>query len=403
MDNFDDLFGDETSEPIVETPDDATLPDSEDDWGEEITDRIPDESEEEEEEDDRSVIPSNKEKPVTNLQFLSRMLHPQLRSYLREYKSWLKDKFSEQLLSLFLDIIEKMADEDVTPNVLDAILPDLGVDDLRKDIIVSSYKLIYEDESKCLCKVTYDKFREIVYQAYFKSVNDGDAVRTLERIQNSDFFLPPYGMMESDNFQQMKFGEFDMKNIMEDLGSPLYSHFPEINNTSPIKGYIPSQVTMVSGPPGCFVGGTKIRQPDGSLKTIYEMYTSHSPATVQYMNMETGEIDWTWKNEGSQKIGSGTDFTRIEISTSKVPIVCTNNHPFLVYHPINGSSWKEAHDLEVGDILVSYPMKEYVRVTSVRNVTYRKPIPYYDIVNNTEHHNYFINAGTEEICVHNSG
>ena len=133
------------------------------------------------------------------------------------------------------------------------------------------------------------------------------------------------------------------------------------------------------------------------------MYTSHSPATVQYMNMETGEIDWTWKNEGSQKIGSGTDFTRIEISTSKVPIVCTNNHPFLVYHPINGSSWKEAHDLEVGDILVSYPMKEYVRVTSVRNVTYRKPIPYYDIVNNTEYHNYFINAGTEEICVHNSG
>lgn len=232
-----DLFGD--SEPITpqQPVDDARISDDEED-------EIPFGSEEGDEE---GVVPTAKEKPLTNLEFLSRMLHSSLRNYLREYQKWLRHKFSDKLLDTFLDIASKMEEEDVTPEILGAILPDLGVDDLRKDIIVNSYRLVYEDTSKCLLKVTYEKFREIVYREYFDSVKNNNAVETIEKIQNSEFFLPPYGAVQNDTFQQLKFGEFDMSSIMEDLGSPLYSHFPDINNTSPIKGYIPSQVTMVAG------------------------------------------------------------------------------------------------------------------------------------------------------------
>ena len=233
MENYDDLFGDDE---VIVTKGEVKEEKVDGVWElEEITD------------EPQSTVPNNKQKPITNLEFLSRMLHPFLRGYLKEYQRWLRGKFSDQLLSLFLDISTKLEDQTVSSEVLSAILPDLGVDDLRRSIISENYKLIVEDETKTLCKVTYDKFREIVYQEYFKSVNTGDAVETLEKIQNSDFFLPPFGMLENDNFKQLKFGEFDLSTIMEDLGSPLYSHFPELNEISPIKGYIPSQVTMVAG------------------------------------------------------------------------------------------------------------------------------------------------------------
>lgn len=158
-----------------------------------------------------------------------------------------------------------------------------------------------------------------------------------------------------------------------------------------------------------------MRQPDGSLKTIYQLYEERRPSTVKHLD-RTGKVDWTWKNEGAQKIGSGTDFTKVSVSTYEVPIVCTRNHLFLtmniVTDPMNPDidspeisaklNWVEAQNLQEGDILVSHPMKEYVRVTKVENVTYRKPIAYYDVVENKDH-NYFINAGREDICVHNSG
>ena len=367
------------------------------------------------EEDDNipeSTVPKNSQKPVTNIEFLSRMLHPALRSYLRENQKWLRSSFSESLLSLFMDICTKIEDESISPEVLDAMLPDLGVSDLRKDIIVRNYKLITEDTTMCLAKTTYEKFREIVYKAYFDSVNEGNAVETLEAIQNSDFFLPPFGIINSDTFKQVKFGDFDMQSIMEDLGSPLYSHFAELNEISPINGYIPSQVTMISGPPGCFVGGTKIRQPNGTLKTIYQMYEAKEPATVMYLE-DDGKVDWTWKNEGVQKTGSGTEFTKVYVNTMNVPIVATRNHQFLVMmwrvddsqpdlHTDIQLRWVEAQKLKEGDILVSHPMNKYVKVQKVENVTYRKPVAYYDVVEN-KNHNYYINAGEEDICVHNSG
>ena len=120
------------------------------------------------------------------------------------------------------------------------------------------------------------------------------------------------------------------------------------------------------------------------------------------MNLDTGVVDWTWKNEGAQRIGKGTDFTKITVSTSAAPIVCTRNHNFMVLDVLKGYRWVGAEKLQVGDILVSNPMKKYVRVQNVENVTYRKPIEYYDVVDNLDH-NYYINAGCEDICVHNSG
>ena len=200
------------------------------------------------EEDYKSSSTYEKEN-ITNLDFLSRMLCRDLRTYIGSYDKYLSSKLSKELVSLFVDLSDKLGDGDVTPEVLNAILPDIGITDVRRDIIVKNYKLIYEDQSKALKKSTYERFREIVYRAYFETVNTGSAVDTLEKIQSGEFFLPPFGVMESDNFKQVNFGEFDMSTIVEELGSPLYSHFPEINELFPIKGYIPSQVTMVAGPP----------------------------------------------------------------------------------------------------------------------------------------------------------
>ena len=237
-----------------------------------------------------STVPKNSQKPVTNIEFLSRMLHPALRSYLRENQKWLRGSFSESLLSFFMDLCTKIEDESISPEILDAMLPDLGVSDLRKDIIVRNYKLITEDTTMCLAKTTYEKFREIVYKAYFDSVNEGNAVETLEAIQNSDFFLPPFGIINSDTFKQVKFGDFDMQSIMEDLGSPLYSHFAELNEISPINGYIPSQVTMISGPPGSQTGDTRVMTLDHGTKTLKELNESGAENIEVYCVDDDGKV-----------------------------------------------------------------------------------------------------------------
>ena len=82
---------------------------------------------------------------------------------------------------------------------------------------------------------------------------------------------------------------------------------------------------------------------------------------------------------------------------------CDYNHKFLVIDKFTGCKWVEAHDLQVGDIIYSHPGINYVTVLKIEDVVYNKPIPYYDIVDSGEYSNYFINAGSEDICVHNSG
>ena len=357
---------------------------------------------------DKSVKPfdfgQKQDSNLTNLDFLSRMLYRDLRGYLRQNYKWLSRKFSKELLETFMEICHKISDNDVETSLLEIVLKDMGIIDIRKDIILKNYDLIRQDESKVICKSTYEKFREIVSREYIeRTIVPSDAVKSLERLQNSDFFLPPFGVIESDTFKQCVFGDFDMSTIMEDLGAPLISNFEPLNEISPIGGYLPGQVTMVSGPPGCFVGSTKVRTSEG-LETIHNLYLKHTPPSVLYTDMDKHTVDWSWENKGARKIGEGTKFTKVFVSTQpEFPIVCTDNHKFLVMDKFTGCKWVEAHDLQAGDIIYSHPGINYVTVLKIEDVVYNKAVPYYDIVDSGEYSNYFINAGSEDICVHNSG
>lgn len=338
---------------------------------------------------------------ITNLDFLSRMMSKNLRGYFKANYRWLVKKFSNEILSTFMDICNKVEDADVEPDVFDVVLKDMGITDLRHDIILNNYVKMKLDKSRVIEKSTYERFREIVYKAYFDSVNNGNAVDTLEKIQSSEFFLPPYGVIESDSFKQVDFGDIDIGSIVEDLGSPLYSHFKEINDVSPIHGYIPSQVTMIAAPPSCFVGSTRVRTPEG-IKTLYELNQDHRPPSVMYTNLENGKVDWTWDNKGCKMTGSSKELLKLFVSTQPdFPIVCTKEHQFLVVNLSKGFEWVEAQNLKYGDILMSSPMKECVKVLHTEVCTYAKEIPLYDVIDNGEYHNYFINAGKEDICVHN--
>lgn len=338
---------------------------------------------------------------MTNLDFLSRMMSKNLRGYFKGNYSWLVKKFSRDILDTFMGICDKLGDEDVETDVFDIVLKDMGVTDVRHDIILSNFEKVKQDRSGVIEKSTYERFREIVYKAYFDSVNNGNAVETLEKIQSSEFFLPPYGIIESETFKQVDFGDIDVDSIVEDLGAPLYSHFKEINDVSPIHGYIPSQVTMIAAPPSCFVGSTKVRTPEG-IKTLYELNQDHRPSSVMYTNLNDGKVDWTWDNKGCQMTGSSKELIKIFVTTQPdFPIVCTLDHKFLVINLAKGFEWVEAQNLKYGDILMSNPMKECVKVLHTEVATYNKEIPLYDIVDNGEYHNYFINVGHEDICVHN--
>lgn len=294
---------------------------------------------------------TGKGESISNLDFLSRMLHRDLRGYIKPYYRYLRRKFSEATLDLFVDICDKISDDLITPEVLNAVLPDMGVTDIRKDIIVKNYALILSDQTETLKKSTYERFREIVYREYFDIVNTGSAVETLEKIQNSDFFLPPYGVTNSDNFKQVNFGSFDMQNITEDLGSPLYSHFDEINATSPIKGYLPNQVTMVSGPPGAQTGETKVMTLDHGFKTLEELYKSGAENIEVYCVDDDCNIHVSVA-EKCVLTKYTTDLIRITLRNG-VTLTATPEH---WYRTIDGY-WYEACQLKEGMSLTPFNRK----------------------------------------------
>lgn len=285
---------------------------------------------------------------LSNLDFLSRMLHRDLRGYIKPYYKYLRKKFSDSVLDLFIDITDKLSDENVTPEVLNAILPDMGVTDVRKEVIVRNFTLINEDKTEALKRSTYERFREIVYREYFDMINTGSAVETLEKIQNSDFFLPPYGVTNSDNFKQVDFGAFDIDSITEDLGSPLYSHFKEINETSPIKGYIPSQVTMVAGPPASQTGDTKVLLTNGETKTLAELYETDERNIEVYCVDDNGNLRVS-KAERCVLTKLTDDIVKITLKGGTV-LRATPEH---WYRTISGE-WVEAQQLQVGMSLTPF-------------------------------------------------
>lgn len=140
----------------------------------------------------------------------------------------------------------------VDPNVVDALLDDMGIIDIRKETILSQYRLMYNDVNKVLVKSTYEKFSDLVYKEFTEGAvkeAEGKATELVSKIRDSDFFLPPFDSINSETFQEMNFSEIDINEVLEDLGSCLKSSFEEINNSSPVGGYISGQVIMVLGPP----------------------------------------------------------------------------------------------------------------------------------------------------------
>lgn len=336
---------------------------------------------------------------LTNLDFMSRMLHKDLRPLIKSYSNYLRNRFSSQMIDLFLDICDKLGKEEVSPDILAIVLSDLGVSEVQSKIIIKNYETIISDTTKVLCRSTYDRFREIICQEYFKKVNTGDAVQTLERIQNDGFFLPPFGTIDSDTFRQSNFGDINVNDIVKDLGQPLISHFKEINDIFPINGYIPSQVVMVSGPPGCFLGNTKVKLESGEIVTLEELSKrTKLERVITYSDWEN-ELYWTDNYTECRNIGERCDFIKIIFKDVSDSITCTPEHKFLVESE-DEKDWIEATFLREGDKV--FTGDEPVVIDKVESVVFKEPIKYYDIVN-CENHNYFIHVGDKDICVHNSG
>lgn len=336
---------------------------------------------------------------LTNLDFMSRMLHKDLRPLIKSYSNHLRARFSTQMIDLFLDICTKLGKEEVTPDILTVVLSDLGVSEVQSKIIIKNYETIISDTTKVLCRSTYDRFREIICQEYFKKVSTGDAVQTLERIQNDGFFLPPFGTIDSETFRQSKFGDIDINNIVKDLGKPLISHFKEINDIFPIKGYIPSQVVMVAGPPGCFLGSTKVKLETGEIATLEELSKRTKSDKVMTYNISEDKLYWTDIHEGCRELGKRDDFIKIEFKGIPDSVVCTPWHKFLIESKTE-KEWVEALYLMKGDKL--FTGETPVIIESTESVVLNEQEKFYDIVN-CENHNYFIHVGDRDICVHNSG
>lgn len=147
--------------------------------------------------------------------------------------------------------------------------------------------------------------------------------------------------------------------------------------------YTPPKQTPKPTPTTCLTADTKVLMADGSFKFIAEIKEGEQ---VQGFDFRINDMI---NNEVTGLLESDADSYLVINDGLKV----TGKHPFAVGH----DTWKEAAQLEVGDMVLG---KSEIEIRSVKIVM--ESVQVFNLtVDGT--HNYFVSDGKEVFLVHNKG
>lgn len=200
----------------------------------------------------------------------------------------------------------------------------------------------------------------------------------------------------SESITSIEFDKLDINSILADEGNDsIPSCFDFINRSYPGNGYPRAQMVIVSMPPGCFTGDTKIYTKDG-IKTIEELCGKTDIEVYSFNG--TKKV----KSVAERCIKTKEVTELIEIQTNDGGIIeSTEDHRFL----LSDNNYKEAKDLKIGDELMSFS-DSYLNIVvmSKKKINLEKPEPVYDLVNVELYSNFAIMTSENTgIFVHNCG
>lgn len=179
------------------------------------------------------------------------------------------------------------------------------------------------------------------------------------------------------------------------------SNIDGINKSLQFGGYKQGDLAMICSPPGCFVYDTNIRFPDGSVKSIGEMYDeSMTNFPVSNIDPDTHEL---YADLADSIYLSRYEDVFIKLTINSTEIYCTTDHPFLT----KDYKYVDAQFLSKGDILVGNVLTDdkacYYEIEDKQEVLLENQ-PVYGIVDSGKFHNYTLDIGDDRgIFVSNTG
>lgn len=315
------------------------------------------------------------------------------------------------LVSDLIDSIRKYPLESIDEPLFRSILVKQGKTSKESDEILKSiikYKM-YDNKAidparkylRGICSSSIIKMAENKFQ------NDPEGF--IKYLKNSDYKSDYSDLMSIENFNQI-----DINSILAGNGKGFASRYDWINRAfDPLMKYEAGQICIVSAPPGCFTGDTKVRLIDGSSISFSDLGDSIIEGKEYYTfcKSESGEIKET-KIKDCWITKKTKDLIEVSINNGS-KVRCTPDHKFLM----KDGTYKEAKDLSEGDSLMDYEnisdnLRNMIKrkmvlvhfaltcVSEINIITLDNEIPVYDLEVEDESHNFLLDS---EVFVHNCG
>lgn len=382
-----------------------------------------------------------------DLQLLTAMLAPRLRTVFKDNHQIFSKFMNPELVKKLVDI-ESVMPRSTTPDGFKEILVLKGIDANDIDLMVTAYTRAYNPDTE---KLIYESVRRSIFTVYINSLKQGGVMKLLESIKSNELFFPEYGLINNEYSRIVNLADLSANTANIDLGRSFRSSFGFINSlTIGGNGYYQDQLIVVSAPPGCFTGDTRVMTLDGKYKTMEDLYKSGARDIEVYCCDDNGTPHVS-KAESCQ-LTKYVD-SIYEVNIDGYIVKCTPDHKFM----LTSGEWIEAKDLVENDSLMpinsgkisspeqitkdlyqterskfefsnfrtpSYDKAEYYydgnkvqmykeavnwhnhTVNSVTCIKLTEPIPVYDLVNVEKYHNFAILTDEESnsgVFVHNCG
>ncbi len=320
-----------------------------------------------------------------DLQLLTAMLAPRMRSIFKDNVSVLMRFINPELVKK-LGEIESVMPKATTPEGFRDILTLKGIDANDIDLMVAAYDRAYNPDTE---KLVYESVRRSVFTVYINSLKTGGVMHLMETIKSNELFFPEYGLINNEYSRVVNLADLNASSAAIDLGMSFKSSFGFINSlTIGGKGYYQDQLIVVSAPPGCFTGDTKVMTLDGKYRTMKDLYESGAENFGVYCCDENG-VPHVSRAERCQLTKHVNSIYEIDVDGEKVR--CTPDHKFM----LSSGEWIEAKDLVKNDSLM--PIHRVQQPHMLAMLGRKEPEPVYEALYITEDKGPF-NYYTHRLC-----
>lgn len=315
---------------------------------------------------------------------------------IKELKYFFKNKGITY--DVLLDLVEKYDSDRLGKGLISTELSMRGNKSIEEvDQIINKVELVRAENDE----IEVDKLKNEVKRACYAAVIEEGTFLYKEDLEKYKEHIAAYEYKDLgfNSYKLIDITTLDASSLMEKyLNKAIPSSLQNINlSYAGKKGYLRGSLVMVIAPPKCLHGDTEVMIPDGSVKSLKELYESKAKDISVYSYDQESD---------SLKLSSAeecilTKYTNqwIVLNIDSKEYKVTPDH---IFYLVDGTEI-EAKDLKPGDSLLPYNSDNRLVISS-RVELLSEPEPCYDLKNVWKYHNFAVNYDDNSgFFVHNCG